>query len=144
MVNARKEYLLHNNLGPEDLVYQYTNVSPTLQPWKISFAPAAVSLTTTQIGWTLWNISIHALFIGAAVILYDGSPFLPTPAGFLKALFKFKYSSYALGLLWHMNADRSRITSFGAGPRYYAELQKANVKPSQSPTSAWIGFVGIG
>ncbi|OQU98890.1 hypothetical protein CLAIMM_04602 [Cladophialophora immunda] len=88
VVNGRKEYLLHNNLGPGDLAYQYTNI-----------------------GWTLWNISIHALFVGAAVILYDGSPFYPSPESFLKALFHLK------------------VTSFGAGPRYYAELQKAKVKP---------------
>ncbi|KIW85993.1 acetoacetate-CoA ligase [Fonsecaea pedrosoi CBS 271.37] len=88
VVNGRKEYNLHNNFGPGDLFYQYTNI-----------------------GWTLWNISVHALFVGAAVILYDGSPFYPSPEGFLKALFRLK------------------VTCFGAGPRYYAELQKASVKP---------------
>ncbi|KAK5202478.1 hypothetical protein LTR41_011772 [Exophiala xenobiotica] len=88
VVNGRKENLLHNNLGPEDLTYQYTNI-----------------------GWTLWNISIHPLFVGASVILYNGSPFYPTPERFLRSLFKYK------------------ITSFGAGPRYYAELQKLKIQP---------------
>ncbi|KIW99293.1 acetoacetate-CoA ligase [Cladophialophora bantiana CBS 173.52] len=90
VINGVKEYLLHNNLGPDDLHYQYTNI-----------------------GWTLWNISIGALFVGASLILYDGSPFYPSAEKFLEVLF------------------RNRITSFGAGPRYYSELQKLKVQPKK-------------
>lgn len=45
---------------------------------------------TFKIGWTLWNISIGALFVGSNVILYDGSPFYPTAEVFLEMLFKHK------------------------------------------------------
>ncbi|KIX06976.1 acetoacetate-CoA ligase [Rhinocladiella mackenziei CBS 650.93] len=90
VMNGMKEYLLHNNLGPEDLHYQYTNI-----------------------GWTLWNISIGALFVGSSMILYDGSPFYPSTERFLEMLFQH------------------RITSFGAGPRYYSELQNLDVKPNK-------------
>ena len=28
----------------------------------------------------MWNWQLSALFTGASIVLYDGSPFLPTPA----------------------------------------------------------------
>ncbi|KAK4893288.1 hypothetical protein LTR27_008411 [Elasticomyces elasticus] len=90
LVNGLKEFLLHNNLGTNDMHYQYTNI-----------------------GWTLWNISIGALLVGASMVIYDGSPFYPSAEKHLEALFEHK------------------ITSFGAGPRYYSELQKLNVKPKK-------------
>ncbi|KAH0844046.1 Acetoacetyl-CoA synthetase [Fonsecaea pedrosoi] len=63
------------------------------------------------IGWTLWNISLGALLAGSKMVLYDGSPFFPSAEGFLKALFSHK------------------VTSFGAGPRYFSELQKLGLTP---------------
>ena len=50
-----------------------------------------VCLTATQIGWTLWNISIGALFVGASMVLCDGSPFYPSAEGFLKMLFNHRF-----------------------------------------------------
>lgn len=32
-----------------------------------------------QVGWMMWNWLVSALATGAAVVLYDGSPLLPTP-----------------------------------------------------------------
>ncbi|KIX10167.1 acetoacetate-CoA ligase [Rhinocladiella mackenziei CBS 650.93] len=69
------------------------------------------------IGWTLWNISLGSLLAGSTMVLYDGSPFFPSAEGLLRALF-------AQG-----------VTSFGAGPRYFAELQKLNVKPKTFASS---------
>ncbi|KIW15767.1 hypothetical protein PV08_05817 [Exophiala spinifera] len=89
VLNGLKEFLMHNSLGPGDLHFHYTNI-----------------------GWTLWNISIGALFAGATIVLYDGSPFYPTADDCLRLLFKH------------------RITSFGAGPRYFSEIQKLNVVPN--------------
>lgn len=65
------------------------------------------------IGWTLWNIMVAALFCGSQIVLYDGSPFYPTAERLLQGVL-------ATG-----------VTSFGAGPRYFTELQKAgvNAKP---------------
>ena len=56
---------------------------------------------------------VGALFCGSQIVLYDGSPFCPTPEKLLEAVL-------ATG-----------VTSFGAGPRYFTELQKAgvNAKP---------------
>ena len=70
---------------------------------------SAVHYHYAGIGWTLWNIMIGALFCGSQIVLYDGSPFYPSAEELLKAVL-------ATG-----------VTSFGAGPRYFSELQKANV-----------------
>ena len=52
---------------------------------------------------------VGALFCGSQIVLYDGSPFYPSPEKLLKSVL-------ACG-----------VTSFGAGPRYFVELQKAGV-----------------
>ena len=36
-------------------------------------------LCLLQVGWMMWNWLVSALATGAAVVLYDGSPLLPTP-----------------------------------------------------------------
>jgi len=86
IINGMKEHLLHYNHDQRAVHYHYAGI-----------------------GWTLWNIMIGALFTGAQIVLYDGSPFYPSPEGLLKAVL-------AQG-----------VTSFGAGPRYFTELQKAGV-----------------
>ncbi|KPI41826.1 Acetoacetyl-CoA synthetase [Cyphellophora attinorum] len=86
VVNGMKEHILNYDHGPGSVHYHYAGI-----------------------GWTLWNIMIGALFTGAQIVLYDGSPFYPTPEKCLQAVL-------AAG-----------VTSFGAGPRYFAELQKAGV-----------------
>ena len=30
-----------------------------------------------QTGWMMWNWMVSALFVGAAIVCYDGSPFVP-------------------------------------------------------------------
>ncbi|OAL37950.1 acetoacetate-CoA ligase [Fonsecaea nubica] len=88
VVNGKKESLLHKNFGPDDVHYHYAGI-----------------------GWILWNIMISAMFCGTTVVLYDGSPFYPTPEKQLAAV---------LG---------AGVTAWGAGPRYFSELQKAGVNP---------------
>ncbi|KEF56412.1 uncharacterized protein A1O9_07993 [Exophiala aquamarina CBS 119918] len=73
--------------------------------------PGDVHFHYSGIGWTLWNISLGSLLAGSTLVLYDGSPFFPTADKFLQALFK------------------NNITSFGAGPRYFAELRKLDLEP---------------
>lgn len=88
----------------------------------------AVHYHYAGIGWTLWNIMsmsiaayhiiannsvVGALFNGAQIVFYDGSPFYPTAEKCLQAV---------------MNTG---VTSFGAGPRYFNELQKAGVVAKQ-------------
>ncbi|KAF7188642.1 Acetoacetyl-CoA synthetase [Pseudocercospora fuligena] len=69
----------------------------------------AVHYHYAGIGWTLWNIMIGALLVGTPIVLYDGSPFYPNPQ-------KLLTSVLATG-----------VTSFGAGPRYFTELQKDGI-----------------
>ncbi|OQU97807.1 hypothetical protein CLAIMM_03691 isoform 2 [Cladophialophora immunda] len=88
LLNGFKEHRLHNGFGPKDIHFHFSGI-----------------------GWTLWNISIGALFCKTTMVLYDGSPFYPSPEEFLQGIL-------ATG-----------ITAFGAGPRYYAELQKRNLTP---------------
>jgi len=35
---------------------------------------------TSKIGWTMWNIFLGGMLTGATLVLYDGSPFYPSPA----------------------------------------------------------------
>lgn len=93
VLNGLKEHLLHNGFGPQDLHIHFSNI-----------------------GWTLWNISLGALLCKTPMILYDGSPFYPTPESLLRKLFSHG------------------ITGFGGGPRYFAELQKHNVRPREFAT----------
>lgn len=86
IINGMKEHILHYNHDKTAVHFHYAGI-----------------------GWTLWNIMIGALFAGAQIVLYDGSPFYPTPAECLQSIL-------ATG-----------VTSFGAGPRYFSELQKAGV-----------------
>ena len=88
MINGAKEHKIHNNFGPNDIHYHYSGV-----------------------GWTLWNISLGALFCQTTMVLYDGSPFHPDPDTFLCAIF-------AQG-----------VTGYGGSPRYFSELQKLNIQP---------------
>lgn len=94
MLNGAKEHHIHNNFNASDIHFHYSGI-----------------------GWTLWNISIGAMFTGAAMLLYDGSPFYPDPDRFLRAIF-------AQG-----------VTGYGGSPRYFSELQKRNIQPREYATT---------
>ena len=85
-LNGKKAHLLHNNFGPKDIHFHYSGI-----------------------GWTLWNISLGAMLCGTAMVLYDGSPFYPSPEKFLSAVFK------------------TGVTGYGGSPRFFSELQKRGV-----------------
>lgn len=93
MINGIKSHRLHNNFGPKDIHFHFSGI-----------------------GWTLWNISLGAMFCGTTMVLYDGSPFHPSPDEFLKAIF-------ATG-----------VTGYGGSPRYFSELQKQGIKPRKYAT----------
>uniref|UniRef100_A0A8C7BWT1 Acetoacetyl-CoA synthetase n=1 Tax=Neovison vison TaxID=452646 RepID=A0A8C7BWT1_NEOVI len=56
LIQHLKEHVLHGNMGSSDILLYYTTV-----------------------GWMMWNWMVSALATGAAVVLYDGSPLVPTP-----------------------------------------------------------------
>jgi acetoacetyl-CoA synthetase len=83
-----KELALHTDIHRHDVVFYYTTC-----------------------GWMMWNWLISTLALGATVVLYDGSPFAPTPS-----------------ILFDI-AEREKITVFGTSAKYIAALEKAGCKP---------------
>jgi len=65
----------------------------------------------TTLGWMMWNWLISGLATGATLILYDGSPFAPSPAA-----------------LWDYAQDE-RINVFGTSAKYIDACSKAGVAP---------------
>jgi acetoacetyl-CoA synthetase len=65
----------------------------------------------TTTGWMMWNWLLSGLASHATIVLYDGSPFANGPQTLLEI------------------ADKAGVTHFGAGARYYASLEKHDVRP---------------
>uniref|UniRef100_A0AAQ5Z4Q2 Acetoacetyl-CoA synthetase n=1 Tax=Amphiprion ocellaris TaxID=80972 RepID=A0AAQ5Z4Q2_AMPOC len=70
--------------------------------------------TIDHTGWMMWNWLVSALAVGASVVLYDGSPLMPTP-----------------NVLWNLT-DQLGITIFGTGAKWLSVLQERNLKPSET------------
>lgn len=86
-----KELSLHTDVTDQDVLFYYTTC-----------------------GWMMWNWLVSGLMLGAAVVLFDGSPFHPAP-----------------DVLWNM-AEAEKISIFGTSAKYIAALEKAGIKPGQS------------
>ncbi|KAI0244194.1 hypothetical protein L0F63_007386, partial [Massospora cicadina] len=89
LIQHKKEHVIHGNLGPSDVVLQYTTV-----------------------GWMMWNWLVSVLSVGASIVLYDGSPFKPTPL----ALFEL--------------VDELNVTAFGTSAKYIQALESAGARPN--------------
>jgi acetoacetyl-CoA synthetase len=68
----------------------------------------------TTCGWMMWNWLASGLASGGTLVLFDGSPFHPTPAVLLDLI------------------ERERITVFGTSARYLAALEKAGLVPAHT------------
>ena len=68
----------------------------------------------TTCGWMMWNWLVSGLASGAALVLYDGSPFARNGSLLLDAI------------------DDEGITVFGTSAKFIAALEKAGLKPAQS------------
>jgi acetoacetyl-CoA synthetase len=86
-----KEHRLHTDLRPGERLFYYTTC-----------------------GWMMWNWLASGLASEATLVLYDGSPFYPTPA-----------------VLWDL-AQRERITVFGTSAKYLQALEKAGAVPRET------------
>ncbi|XP_026178341.1 acetoacetyl-CoA synthetase isoform X1 [Mastacembelus armatus] len=91
LIQHLKEHVLHGNMTSSDVIIYYTTT-----------------------GWMMWNWLVSALAVGASVVLYDGSPLMPTP-----------------NVLWNL-ADQLGITVFGTGAKWLAVLQERNLKPMET------------
>ena len=48
----------------------------------------------TTTGWMMWNWLVTSLAVGATIVLYDGSPIIPTPNILFDLVDKHKYVSF--------------------------------------------------
>jgi acetoacetyl-CoA synthetase len=68
----------------------------------------------TTCGWMMWNWLASGLATGATLLLFDGSPFHPTPA----TLFDY--------------ADEERMNLFGTSAKYIDAVKKAGLRPAET------------
>ncbi|MBI4357331.1 MAG: acetoacetate--CoA ligase [Gammaproteobacteria bacterium] len=86
-----KEHVLHLDLKREDVFFYYTTC-----------------------GWMMWNWLVSGLASGATLVLYDGSPFFPTPARLLDLI------------------DAEKVSLFGVSAKYIASLEKERLVPRKT------------
>lgn len=73
----------------------------------------STQLQYTTTGWIMYLGSVQALLMGAKMVAYDGSPFLPEPKAFIKLL------------------AEEKVTHFGTSPRYLQTLQQSGIAPRE-------------
>jgi acetoacetyl-CoA synthetase len=83
-----KEHRLHSSIRPADRVFYFTTL-----------------------GWMMWNWLVSALASEATLVLFDGSPFHPSPA----VLFDY--------------AEKEKVTFFGTSAKFIDALKKAGYRP---------------
>ncbi|XP_064424037.1 acetoacetyl-CoA synthetase [Latimeria chalumnae] len=91
LIQHIKEHILHGNMTSSDVIIYYTTT-----------------------GWMMWNWLVSALFTGASVVLYDGSPLVPSPC-----------------VLWNL-VDQLGITIFGTGAKWLSVLEEKKLKPCET------------
>jgi len=87
LIQHLKEHVLHANMKREDVIFFYTST-----------------------GWMMYDWLLTSLAVGSTVVLYDGSPFLPTD-----------------DVLWNL-VDSLGITIFGVSAKYLAVIEE-KLKP---------------
>uniref|UniRef100_A0A8C2PZU4 Acetoacetyl-CoA synthetase n=1 Tax=Cyprinus carpio TaxID=7962 RepID=A0A8C2PZU4_CYPCA len=91
LIQHLKEHILHGNMTYSDVIMYYTTA-----------------------GWMMWNWLVSSLAVGASVVLYDGSPLLPSA-----------------NVLWDL-VDHLGITIFGTGAKWLSVLEERNLKPANT------------
>lgn len=91
LIQHLKEHILHGNMTKDDVIMFYTTT-----------------------GWMMWNWLVTSLAVGATIVLYDGSPLIPTP----HVLFNL--------------VDDHGITILGVSPKLLETLESKNIVPKDS------------
>ncbi|WP_020179861.1 acetoacetate--CoA ligase [Methylopila sp. M107] len=91
LLQQLKEHVLHSDVREDDRVFYFTTC-----------------------GWMMWNWLVAGLGAGATLLLYDGSPFHPTPA----VLFDF--------------ADEEKMTFFGTSAKWIDGVKKQGLVPRET------------
>lgn len=86
-----EEHVLQGNMTRNDVIMYYTTT-----------------------GWMMWNWLVTALAVGASLVLYDGSPLIPTP-----------------NALWDL-VDKLGITILGTGAKWLAVLEDNGIRPANT------------
>nr|KAG5704692.1 hypothetical protein BaRGS_025334 [Batillaria attramentaria] len=86
-----EEHLIQGDLGRDDIMLYYTTT-----------------------GWMMWNWLVSVLAVGAAIVLYDGSPLVPHA-----------------NILWDV-IDQIGVTVLGTGAKWLAVLEDKGVKPART------------
>ncbi|KAK6219987.1 acetoacetate-CoA ligase [Colletotrichum tabaci] len=90
MLNSFKEGRLHESMSSESVCLQYTTT-----------------------GWIMYLANVAALLVGARVVMYDGSPFVPDLTSFIRIL------------------GEQRVTKLGISPRWMFEVAKNKIVPRE-------------
>ncbi len=85
-----KEHALHTDLGPGQRLFYFTTC-----------------------GWMMWNWLVSGLASEACIVLFDGSPFHPSPA-----------------TLWALAAEE-QVQVFGTSAKYISAVEKAGYRPAE-------------
>ena len=88
LIQHLKELRLHGNIYQDDTIFYFTTC-----------------------GWMMWNWLVSNLAIGAAIVLYDGSPFEPNA-----------------NAMWDM-VDELGITHFGTSAKYIDACKQKELSP---------------
>ncbi|MGA0532470.1 acetoacetate--CoA ligase [Hansschlegelia sp. KR7-227] len=97
LLQQLKEHVLHCDVRAGDRVFYFTTC-----------------------GWMMWNWLVAGLGAGATLLLYDGSPFHPTPA----VLFDF--------------ADAEDMTFFGTSAKWIDGVKKQGLRPRDTHSLATV------
>ena len=91
LLQHTNELALHTDLKAEDRLFYYTTC-----------------------GWMMWNWLVSGLSQGATLVLFDGSPFHPSP-----------------NILFDIAEDEN-ISVFGVSAKYFSACEKAGLQPKTS------------
>ena len=86
-----KELRLHTNISQDDTVFYFTTC-----------------------GWMMWNWLVSNLAIGATIVLYDGTPFYPSP-----------------NAMWDI-VDELGITHFGTSAKFIDACRQERLSPTNT------------
>ena len=101
LLEHAKQLALHLDLGPGDRFFWFSTT-----------------------GWMMWNLLVSGLGVGAAIVLYDGSPAHPDQLS-----------------LWRL-AEEVGITAFGVSAPYLQACMKADVHPRTEVNLSALRSVG--
>lgn len=91
LIQHLKEHQLHCDIRPRDRVLYFTTT-----------------------GWMMWNWLVSALACQATIVLFDGSPFYPSPAALVDVV------------------ETERVTLFGTSAKWIDAVRKEGLRPVES------------